>query len=179
MRINPSLLQDVELELPLKTNRAIFTTHHVSVVQEIGNYFGANLDDRRVHWHQGIAPTVRIGRDGWSEDKKSYEGLLTKPSEFSSTCTAEDKFIFRLICMHLNEIGLQSWMDYDTNLEEWITSQLQRLEEITSQLQRLEKDSQNSKDEYFIELNKDKVIEEIRNVQDGCVALFIDIDGYF
>ena len=28
-------------------------------------------------------------------------------------------------------------------------------------------------------LDKDKVIEEIRNVQDGCVALFIDIDGYF
>lgn len=170
MRINPSLLEDVELVLPLKTDREIFTTHHVSVVNEIGNYFGASLADHRVRRHLGRAPTVRIGRDRWSEDKKSYEGLLTKPSEFSSWCTAEGKFIFRLICTHLNEIGLQSWMFLDNlPLTEWVTGELEWLEE----------DSRNFSDDVVIEIDKNKVLKEVKDVQSMCVDHFLDIDGYF
>ena len=171
MRINPSLLKDVELVLPLKTDREIFTTEHISVVIQIGDYFGASLLDHRVHRSgPNRPPTMRIGRDRWSEDKGSFEGLLTKPSKFRSWCTAEGKFIFRLICMHLNEIGLQSWMFLDNlPLGEWVTGELEWLE----------KDSRNFNNDVVIEIDKNKVLEEVKAVQSMCVDHFFHIDGYF
>ena len=158
MKLIPSLLQNVELQFPLKTNISTWNNYRSAVIEQIGDYFGAKLADNR----------KRLGGFRWSEDMMSFGGIYTRPTDFGSWCTEDEKFVFRLICRFLNNIGLESWMDYNTNLEEWVTSELQRLEE----------ESRNSKEDNLIELNKNKVTEEIRNVQDYCINFLIEVDGY-
>ena len=85
-----------------------------------------------------------------------FRGYLHEANGFRKLVYRRREICFRLICRLLDNIGLESWLDYDTNLEEWVTSELQRLEE----------ESRNSKEDNLIELNKNKVTEEIRNVQD-------------
>ena len=72
--------------------------------------------------------------------------------------------------MHLNEIGLQSWMFLDNlPLGEWVTGELEWLE----------KDSRNFSDDVVIELDKNKVLKVVKDVQSMCFYHFDEIDGYF